>query len=247
MSQIQIDNDNNLSILDEKEDTELFEDVEIKYLIPRSSTNYIEKQDKNYFKNTKHKYWTDALRVFSNFLIILLHSSYQCRVLSFCEKFTPKWNGAVFWDSISRSSIPLFITISGMFLLDPEKEISISMIYKKYVYRITRCLLFWNIFYITIVKFFVNVENKQFIWNYNLYKETLEEFFLESKYHLWYLYLSIGLHIITPIIRPIVVNKSLTKYYIILIFGVYSSVSFIATIINDYFPHFFMRISFCNY
>ncbi|OUM58365.1 hypothetical protein PIROE2DRAFT_64453 [Piromyces sp. E2] len=159
----------------------------------------------------KHLYWIDALRILASYMVILVHSSFY--TLYDAKFLSDGWVSSRFWDSISRPCVPLFIMISGALFLDPEKNISISKMYKKYIYRIVKVLLFWNIVYVTVGKFIINGINVKYTWNkeliFKIYEETLM-----GKYHLWYLYMCIGLYIITPFARAICKEKKLMNYYI---------------------------------
>jgi len=182
----------------------------------------------------ERKYWVDALRIYASFLVIQIHYTGQCRTS--CDKFKLYWDIGAIWDAFARSCVPLFVMISGIFFLNPKKELTLSKLFKKNIYRITKSLLFWNTFYVTVSRFLVNEKKKKFTWDLALLKVVLKEIFLGGKYHLWYLYMCIGLYILTPTIRPITANKLATKYYIIFSVGILSSIQFTSSVVKDYYP-----------
>jgi len=106
--------------------------------------------------------------------------------------------------------------------------------YKKYIYRIFKVLLFWNIFYATVVQYLVNAFGAQY--NYSFH--TLIDIFndtLYGKFHMWYLYMCIGLYIITPLLRPITKNKEALEYFIITFLLIVQILPFIFSLFNNIF------------
>lgn len=90
-------------------------------------------------------------------------------------------------------------------------------------------------FYATINKYLVKVE--EFTWSYDTISTFIYDLFVGSRLHLWYLYMCVGLYMITPIIRPITESKMVTKYYIILIIGILIPIQFIISLGNDFFSY----------
>ena len=208
---------------------------EINNLIPNNNSENIKVNDKILNKPAQtRKYWVDLLRVFASYLVILIHYTGLCRAR--CGITTSSWNIAVLWDALARICVPSFVAISGMFFLNPEKNISISKIYKKYIYRIWKALLFWNIIYTVTDICIFNRSNVKIQWNYDFIMSLLHDIIVDGKYHLWYLNMCIGLYICTPFLRAITENKTATTYYIILVIGVLSPIDFILSLIKDYFP-----------
>jgi len=170
-------------------------------------------ENENQSNKTEHKYWVDVLRILSSYMVILVHSS--SHLVDDVPILTAQWNGLVIWDSLSRSCVPLFIMISGIFFLDPNKGISLSKLYKKYILRLVKSLFFWNFFYGTVNRYLVNSF-------YNTHPSTSKiisdffYYFLFGEFHLWYLYMCIGLYIVTPLLRLITKNKMMMNYFLIL-------------------------------
>lgn len=140
----------------------------------------------------------DILRVLAILAVIMIHVSapyvinYQPNSLQFTV-------GNIL-DSISRIGVPFFVLISGAFMLDEDKELSINKLSKK-ILKLLIILIFWSAFYALVYNFhdFINA-------------------FLYGHYHLWYLYFVIGLYLITPILRKFVQkeNINIIYYFIIL-------------------------------
>ena len=155
-------------------------------------------------KNKRIDYF-DLLRILCSFSVILIHVS--------CQKWnTPpikshEWKIFSFYNGISRFGVPIFFMISGTLFL--AKNISFSSIVKKYIKNIIIHLIFWSFFYSL---------RKKIINNYT-YK-TMFILFLNSHFHLWYLFRICGLYLITPFLKEFTKNEKFILYLILnFIFG----------------------------
>ncbi len=99
-----------------------------------------------------------------------------------------------FYDSLTRSSVPLFFMISGVFML--SKEQTIKRLYRKNILHLIIVFLIWSVLYavdaIGIPAFF------QSDWN------KILTFVINGKYHLWFLPTMISVYIVIPILHPLV-------------------------------------------
>ncbi|ORX43369.1 hypothetical protein BCR36DRAFT_406742 [Piromyces finnis] len=179
----------------------------------------------------ERQYWIDALRILASYMVVLVHSSSYA--IFEVPLFTFNWYGLMFWDAMSRTCVPLFIMISGILFLNPEKEISISKIYKKYISRIAKTLIFWNIFYATIVKYQVNAFNTEYKWDSNVIYDFFSDV-VYGKFHMWYLYMCIGLYMVTPLLRAITKDKKIMSYFVILSMTTVQALPFIFNIMNNF-------------
>jgi len=197
--------------------------------------NNLEGEDNENKPNKKeHKYWVDILRIISSYMVILVHSTSH-RVEG-VPILTSQWDALVFWDSISRSCVPLFIMISGIFFLDPNKEIPLSKLYKKYILRIVKILVFWNIFYGTVDEYLVNSFNDEHDMSFKGIARILIFYFFFGNFHLWYLYMCIGLYMVTPLLRLITKDKTMTKYFLVLGISLSQVIPFISIIFYYFVP-----------
>ncbi len=152
----------------------------------------------------------DLLRVFAIFSVMLLHISATQWYITPVNSYN--WQIFNILDSYARFGVPVMIMISGMFLLRPDKNISIETIYRKYITRIVTAFIFWSACYAVCVTYF---KSAQFdITAVPLFLKT----FGNGYYHLWFCYLIIGLYVILPFLRLIVQNKRLTEYFLLLSF-----------------------------
>ena len=87
-------------------------------------------------------YGIDLLRICAAFLVVLIHLSAE-HWLNYSYNST-EWFVCHFFDSIGRSAVPLFVMISGMFLLNPDKELTWNMLWHKYCKRILIIFAVWS-------------------------------------------------------------------------------------------------------
>jgi len=188
--------------------------------------------------NNKRQYWIDALRIVSSYMVVLVHcSSYAIFEVPI---FTSPWYGLMFWDAMSRACVPLFVMISGILFLDPKKEISLKKLYKKYIFRIFKNIVFWNIFYATIVKYLINPFNLSYSWGFHNITEFITDV-LYGKFHIWYLYMCIGLYAMTPLIKAFTSNEVTMKYFIALGLTIVQIVPYVSNIFRDFIPNLYFK------
>lgn len=143
--------------------------------------------------------YADVLRIFATFAVIIMHVS--ASVWNVEPVRSLSWQMCNVYESLVRWAVPVFVMISGVFLLNPDKELSAGKVYKKYVLRVVIAIAVWGLFYrctdIAISKF---IRHKEISRNAAIV-ELLEIPFGTAWFHLWYLYMIIGLYVMTPIYR----------------------------------------------
>lgn len=153
----------------------------------------------------------DMLKIIAALMVIMIHTASNFDKGQYAvrggEFFT-----SVFLDGISRAGVPLFIMISGMFLLDENKVISIKLIFKKYILRILMLYIFWDFFYSF---FYQIILSKQ--WNWNGVNSMLKSIAV-GQYHMWYLVMLIGIYLVTPILKTFIYknNMKVIRYFLVL-------------------------------
>lgn len=158
----------------------------------------------------KHYINYDFLRLLAAFFVVMLHLSAKLITdvpdnVSSLENY----DGIAFLSLICRTGVPLFVMISGAFLLDPEKNISDSTIFKRYIPRAVILFLVWSFFYALLAqKFFSGFRAIGIDAWFLLDKEKFRTDILLGHYHLWYMYMLVGLYLLTPILRIITKNAS---------------------------------------
>ncbi len=94
--------------------------------------------------------------------------------------------------------------ISGALFLNPNKDFPIRKIYSKYILKIAIVFIFWAFVY--AVMNYAKTNNKLVFFS------TL----IRGHYHMWFLFMIIGLYMILPYMRTIAVSDFLTQYFLLL-------------------------------
>jgi surface polysaccharide O-acyltransferase-like enzyme len=183
----------------------------------------------------------DLLRIAATFGVIILHVSvskwYDTPVHSF------NWQIMNVYDSLARWTVPIFVMISGALHLRQNKSSAnfkdeLRIIYKK-IFRIVCAILFWGVLYNGLDladKYFIKNEPVTF---YNIIKIPGVLILGPAYSHLWFLYMLIGLYLLTPIVRCFINNckREHIEYVLILFFIAGTFFPFINGILNN-FPVF---------
>jgi surface polysaccharide O-acyltransferase-like enzyme len=155
----------------------------------------------------------DLIRTVAIVLVILLHTAIEPHPIDIV--ITPdvvtRWWTVNIYDSIARPCVPLFIMLSGALLLQPSKEKEpLGDFLKKRLSRIGLPLIFWGAIYFAW-NYFVN--NQPLTWN------TVEQGIIWGPYvHFWFLYMLLGLYLITPLLRVLIAHADpkLIRYFLLL-------------------------------
>ena len=150
--------------------------------------------------NRERIYYYDFLRILSVTAVILLHVSVQC--WNEIDVRTLNWNVMNAYRSIASFGVPVFVMISGALFLGREN--SVKRLYSKNIRRIAIVFVFWSLVYA--------------VYNYIKYKSfgVFINSFLSGKYHMWFLFMIVGLYMIIPLLQPITKSHKLTRYFLIL-------------------------------
>ena len=160
----------------------------------------------------KREIYPDLLRILAICAIIVLHVASRNMWLYDVGDF--QFEVFTLWYSLTRWAVPIFIMISGAFLLDEKKSISNNKLFA-YCKRILISFVGWSLVYAiwnTIISY-------DFVWpNFNL--SALWQNFYMGPYHFWYLYVILGLYLILPFLRKCVAqcNKKDIEYLLLLFF-----------------------------
>ena len=159
----------------------------------------------------------DLLRIVACFNVILLHISagYVHVMEDYPLPFAMNsWQAGNVFDSLTRSAVPLFVMLSGTFMLDPSRDVPNSKLIRKIIKLITT-FLFWavayQLFYIT-----GNYVLKGSLDGYSI--GSVIKGIIAGSYHMWFFYLLGSLYLIVPLLRAITKDMKLTVYFLILSF-----------------------------
>ena len=160
-------------------------------------------------------FYADVLRSMAIFFVIIVHCSSDY-VSKYGEISAASWWTGTAFDAISRVCIPLFLMLSGAFLLKPGKKVTMKELFGKRLPKILIPLLFWSVIYVIWQTSFSEEGWKGFSW-----KETLHTFYEGPVvYHFWFLYMMVGIYLIYPIINAFIGMATATdlKYFLLVWF-----------------------------
>ena len=159
----------------------------------------------------------DVIRTVAIVGVILLHAANDLTSQQMNWFEIVRWNTVTVYQSIGRLGVPLFLLLTGALLLQPSKLTEpIGVFFKKRVARIGLPFIFWGAIYFAWDFLVVNKINNQPITTNSIIQGVLTG----PYYQFWYLYLLLGLYLITPILRVIMAHASrdLIKYILLLWF-----------------------------
>lgn len=143
----------------------------------------------------------DLLRVIAAFLVVMLHTSVRPTMVNITQH-TASFTVANFFNSATRVAVPIFVLLSGAFLLSNQKNESFSNFYKKTCYKIVL-----PTFIASLIYMYYN-DALNYLQACFLHTELTEPIHLNPLhvlkgpcfYHLWYMYMLIGLYLMVPIL-----------------------------------------------
>lgn len=155
-------------------------------------------------------FYLDILRVIACLSVIMIHTSAR-----YVDKNIGSfnfWVGDIF-DGVSRIGVPLFVMISGTLMLDKNYQFNS----KKWIKHITKLITFFA-FWSFIYSIIFNILTPIFINHESINIINFISSFVKGHYHLWFIYLIIGLYLIVPLLRLWVNdnNKKYVEYFIVL-------------------------------
>lgn len=137
-------------------------------------------------------FWADRLRNLATVMVIAIHVAGS--VAQGDTRYdTFFWWSGNFWDSLARPSVPLFVMLSGFLLLG--KDYPLGDFLKRRFSRVVIPALFWMVIY-SYYNFRANGSPASVA---EAIRGIVER---PVHYHLWFIYLIIGLYLVYPILRP---------------------------------------------
>ena len=134
----------------------------------------------------------DVLRVAATFAVVALHLSAQHWLD--VDVSSRAWFAFNLYCTTGKWSVPIFVMISGALFLG--RDTPICTILKKNVLRMVYVFVFWSGCYALI----------SLLFRHSPPFDVLSQF-VTGHYHLWFLFMIVGLYLLIPLLRPIVQNE----------------------------------------
>ncbi len=142
----------------------------------------------------------DLLKVVAAYAVVILHVSAQNWYKA--DINSAEWKVFNVYDSMVRWSVPVFVMISGALFLNGKQ--SVGRIFRKNIFRMVTAFCFWSFLY-TVVDYLQGVKGGNVVLQ-----------FLRGHYHMWFLFMIVGLYLIVPCLRKVVESDFLVKYFLAL-------------------------------
>jgi len=172
-------------------------------------------------QKTENFDWINNLRVISLFAVVILHTTSP--VLETYNKGSLSvWFIGDFYNTLTRFAVPVFVMISGALLL--HRDYPLGDFLKKRLIRIVIPFLFWSCIYISYE--FYNEDLTYTGLNWETARQGLHLLKVGSSYHLWYVYMLIGLYLFIPVLSKFIRNATeneilyfLIVWFIVMLLG----------------------------
>jgi surface polysaccharide O-acyltransferase-like enzyme len=157
----------------------------------------------------------DVIRIVAVLAVVMIHCSasfvtaYQSHMIEFV--FGNLLNG------MAQLGVALFLMISGALFLDERKEITLKTIISKNVKSIAVITVVWGVIYAMVYDFIVPLLKGNAIP-----ARTVLASIVNGHGHMWYLYMIMGIYMITPFLKKFVSkeNKEMVLFFIAISFVV---------------------------
>jgi len=161
--------------------------------------------------------WISNLRIIALYAVIILHCT-SVLLMGYSKVPMAEWWAADLLNAIVRFAVPVFVMITGALLLHREYEISSFL--KKRLSRVVIPFLFWSLVYVGYSWY-----NEEISFGADAVaniRQVLHLLLHGASYHLWYVYMLIGLYFFIPVIGKFVRNASEKEmvYFLIVWFAV---------------------------
>lgn len=154
--------------------------------------------------------WLDQLRIFGIFSMMVVHVAVA---FWFYEPVaTYRFLVLNAYNELLRYCVPVVVMVSGVFMLDPARNVTLQSVLKKNLLRILLSLVFWTLLYGVV----------RAVWRMTAEGFTVQVFFsyvldfIGPRAHLWFLYMIAGLYLATPLLRLVTHDDALTRYFLLL-------------------------------
>lgn len=143
---------------------------------------------------TTRSFWADCTRVLAVLLVISIHLN-TGNLIDWSNHTSFSWMSSLIWGSVARISVPLFVMLSGMFLL--AKTESLKLFFQKRMKRVVFPWMSWIVVTILIEIFFLN--------NQRIFTLNVRQIFNQYIRNLfWFMPLVLELYLLTPLLRKFV-------------------------------------------
>jgi len=155
-------------------------------------------------RKKKRIYWADCARIFSMVAIILLHCAGNGCEKTLLKRNDSSWIIVCCYNCLTRFGVPMFVLLSGTFILDPSKAFSFKKLFKHNILRLATAFTFWST---------LNALMNIYLYKKNKPSDFFKLFFVGEEY-LWFIFMIIGCYLISPFLRLFSDDLVLARYFL---------------------------------
>ena len=177
----------------------------------------------SHLTHTDKSNWIETLRAIATLSVIVLHVAAPI-LYQFSKISTDTWWIGNFFDGSMRFGVPIFLMITGALIL--PKTYKIKQFLKQRASKILLPFLFWSIIYIG----YALLNAKEVSLSNGIYY-SLQQLKKGAAYHLWYIYMLLGMYLCMPMISKWIINstkKEIEYFILIWLFVIALQLPFIA-------------------
>ena len=172
----------------------------------------------------KRNYALDVIRLVAILLVVMVHCT-----ATFVTAYKPgmrEFAWGTLLNGITRPGVPLFLMISGSLFLDESKEVTIKAILRKKVISLAVITIVWSVVYTMAYNVMVPLLAGKAVDRAMVVNDILN-----GHGHMWYLYMIMGLYVITPFLKEFVCKEN--KKMVLLFIGVSFVVQFLTPVVDE--------------
>lgn len=151
--------------------------------------------------------YLDYLRVLAAVAVVMIHVSAQ--KWSDQSVFSGDWYAMNFYDSIARWAVPVFLMISGALQL--SRECSLKKLYSKNILRLVVVYVVWSVLYAVFYQTIKMLNEPDYTVSIISFAKSV----YMDRYHLWFIPMMAGVYLLIPVLKQVVENRKVTKYYLL--------------------------------
>lgn len=156
----------------------------------------------------------DFLKAFAILGVVLIHVSargFQNPTGGF------DWFSALFWGSVSRASVPIFLMVTGALMLDPARQLNLKKLWTRNIPRLLAALLVWAFVYQVYRLIFVS----HWFTPAGVVQAVKDVLLFHHEEHLYYLHIALLVYALLPAVRLVTAHGDRrTLEYLLLIWAV---------------------------
>ena len=141
--------------------------------------------------------YADVLRVIATLAVIIIHLTGAW--LETLDAASWNWMVCNLYNGLSRWAVPLFVMLSGMFLLDPDRPLGAGKLLR-HMLRLGIALAVWGLVYALVEQ----VAAAGALTPAALAAAVEAVFRGHTHFHLWFIYMMLGLYLVTPLLRALI-------------------------------------------